>query len=65
MGIRGLFFYRNLRDNQIIIDQAQETPAFAVYEGPALIFKAYMAAGLTDILEMFLIQKPFVDWMEL
>jgi hypothetical protein len=42
-------FYRNLRDNQIIIDQAQEIPAFAVYEGPALIFKAYMAAGLTDI----------------
>lgn len=42
-------FYTNLRDNQIIIDQAQETPAFAVYEGPALIFKAYMTAGLTDI----------------
>ena len=42
-------FYTNMRDNQIIIDQAQETPAFAVYEGPALIFKAYMTAGLTDI----------------
>jgi hypothetical protein len=42
-------FYRNLRDNEIIINQSRETPAFAVYEGPALIFKAYMAAGLTDI----------------
>ncbi|WP_090756701.1 SusD/RagB family nutrient-binding outer membrane lipoprotein [Nonlabens sp. Hel1_33_55] len=42
-------FYRNLRDNEIIIDQSQTTPAFAVYEGPALIFKAYMTAGLTDI----------------
>ncbi|BAO54413.1 SusD/RagB family nutrient-binding outer membrane lipoprotein [Nonlabens marinus] len=42
-------FYRNLRDNEIIINQSQSTPAFAVYEGPALIFKAYMTAGLTDI----------------
>lgn len=42
-------FYTNLRDNEIIIKQAKETPAFAVYEGPALILKAYMAAGLTDL----------------
>lgn len=42
-------FYRNLRDNEIIINQSQANPAFAVYEGPALIFKAYMTAGLTDI----------------
>jgi hypothetical protein len=42
-------FYRNLRDNQIIINQSQSNPAFAVYEGPALIFKAYMTAGLTDL----------------
>jgi hypothetical protein len=42
-------FYRNLRDNQIIINQSQANPAFGVYEGPALIFKAYMTAGLTDI----------------
>jgi hypothetical protein len=42
-------FYRNLRDNEIIIEQSQTTPAFAVYEGPALIFKAYMTAGLTDV----------------
>jgi len=42
-------FYTNLRDNEIIIKQSRETPAFAVYEGPALILKAYMAAGLTDL----------------
>ncbi|WP_194850010.1 SusD/RagB family nutrient-binding outer membrane lipoprotein [Nonlabens antarcticus] len=42
-------FYKNLRDNEIIINQSQNTPAFAVYEGPALIFKAYMTAALTDI----------------
>ncbi|WP_124979401.1 SusD/RagB family nutrient-binding outer membrane lipoprotein [Nonlabens xiamenensis] len=42
-------FYRNLRDNEIIINQSREVPAFAVYEGPALIFKAYMAATLTDL----------------
>ncbi|AZQ43539.1 SusD/RagB family nutrient-binding outer membrane lipoprotein [Nonlabens ponticola] len=42
-------FYRNLRDNEIILEQAQTTPAFAVYEGPSLIFKAYMTAALTDI----------------
>ena len=42
-------FYTNLRDNEIILKQAQTTPAFAVYEGPAYILKAYMAAGLTDL----------------
>ncbi|MFD2530504.1 SusD/RagB family nutrient-binding outer membrane lipoprotein [Polaribacter marinaquae] len=42
-------FYTNLRDNEIILKQSKETPAFAVYEGPALILKAYMAAGLTDL----------------
>jgi hypothetical protein len=42
-------FYTNLRDNEIILKQAQETPAYAVYQGPALILKAYMAAGLTDL----------------
>jgi hypothetical protein len=42
-------FYTNLRDNEIILKQSRETPAFAVYEGPALILKAYMAAGLTDL----------------
>lgn len=42
-------FYTNLRDNEILLKQSRATPAFAVYEGPALILKAYMAAGLTDL----------------
>ncbi|QLG45224.1 SusD/RagB family nutrient-binding outer membrane lipoprotein [Costertonia aggregata] len=42
-------FYKNLRDNEIILNLSQETPAFAVYEGPARILKAYMAAALTDL----------------
>ena len=42
-------FYKNLRDNQIIINQSQSTLAFKVYEGPALILKAYIAANLTDL----------------
>jgi hypothetical protein len=42
-------FYTNLRDNEIIIKQARTIETFAVYEGPALILKAYMAAGLTDL----------------
>lgn len=42
-------FYTNLRDNEVIIKQSREIPAFAVYEGPALILKAYMAAGVTDL----------------
>ncbi|WP_299013183.1 SusD/RagB family nutrient-binding outer membrane lipoprotein [uncultured Polaribacter sp.] len=42
-------FYTNLRDNEIILKQSQQTPAFGVYEGPALILKAFMAAGLTDL----------------
>lgn len=42
-------FYTNLRDNEIILNQSQSTAAFKVYEGPALILKAYMAAGLTDL----------------
>ncbi len=42
-------FYKNLRDNEIILNLSQENPAFTVYEGPARIMKAYMAAGLTDL----------------
>ncbi|MGJ8683348.1 MAG: SusD/RagB family nutrient-binding outer membrane lipoprotein [Nonlabens sp.] len=42
-------FYRNLRDNELIINQSRSSEAFKVYEGPALIFKAYMTAALTDI----------------
>lgn len=41
--------YTNLRDNEIILNEARTNPTFAVYEGPALILKAYMAAALTDI----------------
>ncbi|GAA4238618.1 SusD/RagB family nutrient-binding outer membrane lipoprotein [Postechiella marina] len=42
-------FYTNLRDNEIILNQAKTINAYKVYEGPALILKAYMAAGLTDL----------------
>jgi len=42
-------FYTNLRDNEIILNQSRNTETFAVYEGPSLILKAYMAAGLTDL----------------
>ncbi|MBQ4913435.1 SusD/RagB family nutrient-binding outer membrane lipoprotein [Maribacter sp. MMG018] len=42
-------FYQNLRDNEIILALSKENPAYAVYEGPARIMKAYMAASLTDL----------------
>jgi len=41
--------YTNLRDNQIILKKSRENEAFRVYEGPALIMKAYMASALTDL----------------
>ena len=41
--------YTNLRDNEIILSQSRANPSFVVYEGPALILKAYMTAALTDI----------------
>ena len=41
--------YTNLRDNEIMLKQAQENESQSVYEGPALILKAYMSAALTDI----------------
>ncbi|MEL6862886.1 MAG: SusD/RagB family nutrient-binding outer membrane lipoprotein, partial [Bacteroidota bacterium] len=41
--------YVNLRDNELILDKARESDAFAVYEGPALILKAYMTGVLTDL----------------
>ncbi len=41
--------YRNLRDNQIILDQSRDSESKAVYKGPALILKAYISAMLTDI----------------
>ncbi len=42
-------FYRNLRDNEIILNKSREVETFEVYEGPALIFKAYMTMALTDL----------------
>lgn len=42
-------FYKNLRDNEIILKQSRQINTLKVYEGPALILKAYMAAGLTDL----------------
>jgi Starch-binding associating with outer membrane len=41
--------YANLRDNEIILERARKNAAFEVYEGPALILKAYMTAALTDL----------------
>lgn len=41
--------YTNLRDNQLMLQTAQENPAFDVYQGPGLILKAYMTSVLTDI----------------
>jgi len=43
------FMYRNLRNNEIILDKATTNSTFEVYEGPARILKAYMAAELTDM----------------
>jgi hypothetical protein len=42
-------FYTNLRDNEIILTKSRSAETFAVYEGPALIFKAYMTMALTDL----------------
>ena len=42
-------FYKNLRDNEIILKKSRQVSTLKVYEGPALILKAYMAAGLTDL----------------
>ena len=41
--------YDNLRDNETILQQVSNSPAYTVYQGPALILKAYMAMALTDI----------------
>ncbi len=41
--------FKNLRDNEIILEQAHNNEALAVYEGPSLILKAYMTAALTDL----------------
>ncbi|MGB3468100.1 MAG: SusD/RagB family nutrient-binding outer membrane lipoprotein, partial [Cyclobacteriaceae bacterium] len=41
--------YNNLRDNESILEASRSSAINAVYEGPALILKAYMTAALTDI----------------
>jgi len=41
--------YTNLRDNENLLSRSRSNTTDAVYEGPALILKAYMAAALTDI----------------
>ncbi len=43
------FLYANLRDNEILLQKSRTNAAFGVYEGPALVLKAYMAAALTDL----------------
>lgn len=41
--------YTNLRDNELILDASRASDLNSIYEGPALILKAYMTAALTDI----------------
>lgn len=41
--------YKNLRDNETILELALENPTHEVYEGPSRILKAYMAMTLTDL----------------
>lgn len=41
--------YKNLRDNQILLEKSQGEAIYKVYEGPAHILKAYIAMALTDI----------------
>ena len=45
----GIFYTPIFRDNEIILEKSQSEAASAVYEGPALILKAYLAAALTDL----------------
>lgn len=41
--------YPNLRDNEILLAKSRTNSALAVYEGPALVLKAFMTATLTDL----------------
>jgi hypothetical protein len=41
--------YTNLRDNETILELSRANPASRVYEGPALVMKAYFAMTLTDM----------------
>lgn len=44
-----LFIYNDLRDNETLLNTARSNSVYKIYEGPALIMKAYMTAALTDI----------------
>lgn len=41
--------YTSLRDNETILELSRANPASGVYEGPALVMKAYLAMTLTDM----------------
>ncbi|WP_026232206.1 SusD/RagB family nutrient-binding outer membrane lipoprotein [Neolewinella persica] len=41
--------YTALRDNETILQLSRENPAQSVYEGPALVMKAYLTMTLTDM----------------
>ena len=41
--------YKNLRDNELILQKSNSSPTYVVYKGPALVLKAYMTAALTDL----------------
>lgn len=41
--------YKSMRDNEVVLEQAQTNSVYQVYEGPALILKSYLAGMLTDI----------------
>lgn len=43
------FLYENLRDNEILLQLSRQNPAFAIYEGPALVMKALLFSNLTDL----------------
>lgn len=43
------YIYTNLRDNENLLTKSRENPVNKVYEGPALILKAYMTGILTDL----------------
>ena len=49
MEILGQYFTLTSGIIKLIIEQSREVETFSVYEGPALILKAYMTAGLTDL----------------
>jgi len=51
------FMFTNLRDNQILLNKAQDDETFTVYEGPALILKAFIVSNITDIYG----NAPFTD----